>query len=408
MSGLLLAAWILCGAPQTPPQTAAPAPATQLPEPGKVQLELADGSTLERPASALSLDELKRTGAFSVRVPDARAAPGEILPRDRAQARLAGGELMLGSVRGGKGDVLDFELACKSALAVEVDELRELVFPGRLSAAQVESLEPRKDGDRLYRLNGDSLDRIDGTLESFEAEGVRFESVLGKRTFPWGDVAAVLVLNPAALEPVDPKDARPVAWIDLADGARLRGRLARLDAGGVELARKGGSATVPLAWIEEITLDDGRVCYLSSLEPAAADERSPFGDDLGLAWPHRVDRAVGGAPLTAGGRTWRRGMGVHAPSRLTWKLDGSWKSLRGLAAIDDQVLRLPGKGSVVFRVLVDGKTAWESPLVRGGDAPLAFAGIPLAGAKELVLEVDPAENLHVADRADWLRVVLVK
>ena len=99
---------------------------------------------------------------------------------------------------------------------------------------------------------------------------------------------------------------------------------------------------------------------------------------------------------------------MHAPSRLTWKLDGPWSELRGLAAIDDSVLLLPYKGSVVFRVLVDGEVRWESGTLRGGDAPIEIPPIDLAGAKELTLAVEMADRLHVADRADWLRLRLVK
>jgi hypothetical protein len=95
---------------------------------------------------------------------------------------------------------------------------------------------------------------------------------------------------------------------------------------------------------------------------------------------------------------------------ITWKLGGAYSSLRGLAGIDDQVMRLGTHGSVVFRVLVDGVERWKSTVVRGGDAPVAIALQPpsLEGAGELTLEVETAENSFVADRADWLQLALVR
>lgn len=395
---------------QPPSPPAVPEPKTTVAPDAKVELELANGEILERPLAALSLDDLEKSGAVFLRFQPPALPPSDILPEERAVAELSTGERWLGEVQGGKGDFLGFELNFGGTLQIEVDQLARLTFPARLSNDPAAAIEAPASGDRLYRRGEGNLDRVDGTLESFESEGLRFDSVLGMRTFAWREVAAILV----DVEPPNAKrkdgDATqgPVAWIDLADGSRLHGRIARLDASGLELGRKSGTLQVPMRWIEEIALDDGRARQLSAIPPARADERSPFGDDLGLIWPHRIDRSVTGEPLVAEGRTWRRGIGVHAPSRLAWDLGGEWKELRGWVAIDDSVMRLPGHGSVRFRIHVDGKLAWESPIVRGGDPPLAFRGIALTGAKELVLEVDPADNLHVADRADWLRPVLLR
>ncbi len=72
------------------------------------------------------------------------------------------------------------------------------------------------------------------------------------------------------------------------------------------------------------------------------------------------------------------------------------------------MLLLSVHGSVVFRVLVDGEERWSSAIVRGGDTPLELPPIDLEGAHELALEVDMAEDHYVADRADWLRPLLVR
>jgi hypothetical protein len=83
--------------------------------------------------------------------------------------------------------------------------------------------------------------------------------------------------------------------------------------------------------------------------------------------------------------------------------------LRGRLAIDDctAINAVGARGCVVFGVLADGERLWESPLVRGGDAPIAFPPLDLAGKHELVLEVDPAGDF-AGDRANWLDLVLVR
>ena len=80
--------------------------------------------------------------------------------------------------------------------------------------------------------------------------------------------------------------------------------------------------------------------------------------------------------------------------------------LRGFCGLDDEVRGLGG--SVEFRVLLDGEAAWTSGDVRGGEAPRAIPPLELGDASELTLEVDMADDLFVFDRADWLRVLLVR
>ena len=99
---------------------------------------------------------------------------------------------------------------------------------------------------------------------------------------------------------------------------------------------------------------------------------------------------------------------VHAPSTLAWQVDPAWKTLRGRVAIDDETQTLAARGAVLFRGLVDGKKAWESPVVRGGDAPVELPPIELANATELVLEVDPGPDSFRGDRADWLEFFVVR
>ena len=115
-----------------------------------------------------------------------------------------------------------------------------------------------------------------------------------------------------------------------------------------------------------------------------------------------------GDPLRAGGRVWSRGIGVHAPSRLTFELDGTFRELRCAIAIDENRTRSQLRlGSVEFRILVDGEERFTSSVVRGGEAPIDIA-VPLDGGRQLVLEVGESGDAHIFDRADWLRPILIR
>ena len=164
---------------------------------------------------------------------------------------------------------------------------------------------------------------------------------------------------------------------------------------------------IPVDAALQVARDDGSIAFLASLPPASDEPSRPYGDDLGMVWRSRVDRNVSGGPLVVGGARAPRGLGVHAPSRTTWALDGSFATLRGSVALDDEVLRLATRGSCVFRVLLDGREAFASPVVKAGDAPLAFT-IPLGAAQEVALVVDPTSDGFAGDRANWLGLLLTR
>jgi hypothetical protein len=164
---------------------------------------------------------------------------------------------------------------------------------------------------------------------------------------------------------------------------------------------------LPAELVTELTLADGSLTFLSDLPVADGGPLSPFGDSLGYTWPHRIDRAVDGGPLRVGGQHEARGIGVHAPSRLTWQLDGSYERLRFSVAVDDSGVGAERSGSVRFRVLGDGRELWQSAIVRGGQGLTSPPPLAVSGVRELVLEVDP-DGDFVLDRADWLRPILVR
>ncbi|TDJ71113.1 MAG: hypothetical protein E2O39_08955 [Planctomycetota bacterium] len=381
----------------------------------RLLLEDLAGKVTERPLAGLSITDPRDEGAAFVRFagfPEPAGLGAE--ERDIARVLLGNGDALTGVVAGGDGDRLRLRVASAAVIDIAVEEMASLVFPGRILADGGAPPVRPEQGDRLYHRRGRGLDRVDGLVQSFAENGVRFESRFGQRLYGWDEVAALFVEVLDDVERADraASDRVPVA-IDLRGPygpSRLRGDLLGIAADGCRIATRGNPALfLPAEIVAEIAVDDGSFRFLSELPPSDAGPVSPFGDTLGYAWPFQVDHAVGGKrPLRAGGRTWARGIGVHAPSRLEWTLDGDWKELRCLAAIDDQVLERSLHGSVVFRVLVDGEERFASGIVRGGDEPLTLPPIDLTGARSLVLEVGFATDHFASDRADWLRPILVR
>lgn len=124
--------------------------------------------------------------------------------------------------------------------------------------------------------------------------------------------------------------------------------------------------------------------------------------------PYERDRSNGeknlgdGRPLTIEGVSYPRGLGVHALSQLTYPLDGNCSAFTASVGVDDEV---GARGSVVFQVLVDGKSAYDSGVLRGTDGPRAV-NVDVSGARELRLIVGDAGDGVAYDHADWVNAKL--
>ncbi len=128
---------------------------------------------------------------------------------------------------------------------------------------------------------------------------------------------------------------------------------------------------------------------------------------LRVPWQFQCDRNVLGGPLQVAGRTYAKGLGVHTASRLTYDLPSNASSRKfrrfvASVAVDD-VAR--DGGSVIFRVYLkhgdQWKSAFTSPIVRGGDAPLPVE-VELQDASQLALLADFADRGDELDYANWL------
>lgn len=374
-------------------------------EPLQVILEAPDGAVVTHDLSAPLAAPLPDGVAF-VRYSEPTALP--TTPPGGAQVELLDGGRVMAQILGGEGDFLDLSILGDTRLRVSVDELSSVVIAERIPASWGSRLEPSEEGDRVYRLASRGLERLEGTLEEFTETGVLFATRVGSKELPWSEVCALFIEALGDAPEVPPSG--DLVIVDLADGGRIHAGLLEIRAREMDLVtRAGRGLRLPRASVAELFVPDAGALYLSELAPKAIGaEGSPFGDGFGMVWPYRVDRSVTGGPLRCGGELFTRGIGVHAPSKLQWELDGSWSSLKLGVGVDDEVLELASKGSVVFRVLVDGEARFESGVLTGGQGPLAVPAVSLEGANQLILEVEMSGDLHVADRADWLRPVLVR
>jgi alpha-galactosidase len=124
--------------------------------------------------------------------------------------------------------------------------------------------------------------------------------------------------------------------------------------------------------------------------------------EQGWGDPH-ANRSVDNHPLFLDGKRFEHGVGTHANSTFRIALGGKGERFEATVGVDDEVGQ---RGSVVFKVTGDGKTLWESGVMRGGD-PVKQASVPLAGVKVLLLVVGDAGDDINFDHADWADAKIV-
>ena len=199
--------------------------------------------------------------------------------------------------------------------------------------------------------------------------------------------------------------------LTLRDGSVLRGPIASWKDGKITLDHKvlNKTITVDESALLSVTMKNGRYVYLSDMDFARPPEERPYylpGDFKyeDYLFKVRKDQAQGGGPLSLRGKTYAKGLGVHAISKLTYGVNRSYKRFIALVGLDDSAGDL---ASVEFKVYSDGKLIWESGVLRR-TSPAKAMDLDVLNTTELVLEVTAADNADIQDRANWANAKLVR
>jgi len=259
-------------------------------------------------------------------------------------------------------------------------------------------LEPRPAAleDRVELRNGDSAAGIVTDITqshlALSANGAEMHVPLN----------TVLRVQFAQVGPVPRREGRAFQ-LRLVDGSLITASSLNVDADSAELHLKAGTRKLPLGSITRIEQLDGPVSWLSSRQPSLTVQVPFFG---GRTWPTRMDRSVDGSPIRFGRRTFARGIGVHAYSRLEWELDGSYQAFRTQYAMASQ--ERSQYADVTVRIKLDGRIVHERVNFRAGVlAEPVLIDLP-PQARLLTLEVDYGEANDTQDRFNWIEPALLK
>lgn len=111
----------------------------------------------------------------------------------------------------------------------------------------------------------------------------------------------------------------------------------------------------------------------------------------------QINRSVREQPLAIGGQRFERGVGTHANSSVRINLAGGSERFQAAVGLDDNAR---GNGTVVFKVVGDGRTLWQSDVMKPGDKAKPV-DLDLRGLKTLLLLASDADDGITFDHADW-------
>jgi hypothetical protein len=188
------------------------------------------------------------------------------------------------------------------------------------------------------------------------------------------------------------------------DGSVLDGKLVEIELGRWTILPMWAETQRVFLNEREISLIqvlNGRRMYLSQLTPIRVKEATRFSPPQ----PYRIDRNCKGTRITIRDRSYPWGIGVHAHSELTFKINKAFNTFQSFAGVDG----LAGNaGSVIFSVWGDGKELYKSPLIKGSTPEPQEISVSVKGVDELTLKVEDGDGLDFNDLANWASPQLIR
>ncbi|MBI2931806.1 MAG: NPCBM/NEW2 domain-containing protein [Planctomycetes bacterium] len=257
------------------------------------------------------------------------------------------------------------------------------------------------DTDQILTKTGDVKS---GSLTSIGKSGVVFSIRKKEDTVPPADCAVIFAMTPMDNPPAPPKTIYAMA--QLTDGSILQGTIETMTDGVLKLKDLFGTErAISAAAVSGIYFKNGRVFYLSDLPVADADEEANYIRDPAKSlpsdkvFPYQRDKNVKGGKLSIRQQEFRKGLGVHSKSELTFDLGGQYQRFEATVGIDDCAVEAEC-GSVVFQLVADGKKIWESAAVSWKDRAQPVS-VSVRDVRRLTLVVDWGDDFERGDYADW-------
>ncbi|MCS7045293.1 MAG: NPCBM/NEW2 domain-containing protein [Gemmataceae bacterium] len=189
--------------------------------------------------------------------------------------------------------------------------------------------------DRLVVLRDGELNTIEGVIGDADPDGTKisFKSDAAGTTI---DVLLDKVHGLVFWRP-DPPAETPICKVLDRDGNVLHAVKLGYDGNVLSVQTVFGSKTqLRRELLARLDFNFGRLTYLSDLEPVKVVEKSRIGVVVGARY--RKDANLEGDAIFLDGKSFAKGLSMHAYTELEYDLGGKYKDLKGLLGIDTRVL----------------------------------------------------------------------
>lgn len=282
------------------------------------------------------------------------------------------------------------EIPVDSVLAVRL----ELPIPGSRFEETMALEADQRDEDTVYvtGVAGELLE-LNCLIESISADSVTFDRRGKSETIARDKVHGVVLASPDLDEPM------PCTAI-MDDRSSFSGKVASLEDGKLRLEMIDG-IEVELPWenVRRLRVYSPRLVAVSDLEPSEV-ETQPI---LGPKWDYRRNLSVAGNELTIGDTIFDQGLGLAAGMEISYELGGDFDLFTATIGIDAET---QGRGDCEFVLLGDGRELFRQR-VRGTDEA-SLIKVDVSGIQELVIVVEPGQNLDISDHANWAEASLLQ
>jgi hypothetical protein len=263
--------------------------------------------------------------------------------------------------------------------------------------AEIEA-EPRKR-DVVFLQNGD---RLEGTVTKLTGKDGCIVTVGARHIHtPWAKLAGIAW----STERQSRLRTKKTYWRATLDGGA---RINFLDATFDEKTRRwtgvtqfGATLDLPEAGVIALDRRQAAAIDLADLTPTRYEQR-PY---LDVAWPLVKNASVSGSPIRIRENTYEHGVGVHAPCRVEYKLDGQYQRFLVTVGIHDAARR--GRAKVAIEL--DGKriNVNEGKELTNQTPPIPVH-LDVTRARTLALIVEPGSFGDVQAHVDFAKARLIK
>jgi NPCBM/NEW2 domain len=242
-----------------------------------------------------------------------------------------------------------------------------------------------------------ALDYLEGVAGEIGDDSIVFEVDHDPVTVKRAKVEGLIYYRPKSEELTE-------AAAVVVDRGGSRWQVARLTMAdsNLELVTPAGQeVALPLSDLAKLDFSSANIQFLSDLDPDSYEFVSYFGGKdqppaLAEFYRPRRDVTFDQNPLRIDGKTFAKGLSMHARTKAVYRLPGKFSHFSAVVGIDDSVR---DAGDVRLEVRGDGKMLWEAN-VRGTDPPLLM-DVAVEGVKRLEILVDFGNDFDAGDVIDF-------